>query len=207
METPTPWSTGEPTRSPFALPRGMAGRLAGRLMLRINRQHELADLLDIQPGAEVLEIGYGPGGLIDLLQRSPARRIAGVDPSPQMLDMASRRHRKGIAPDRIDLRLGSAAQTGFGDGEFDRVVSVNNVAIWPDLEAGLREAHRVTRPGGRAVIAWHGGTRPSLIARRLALPQEKLARIEGSLSGLFHEVTRHELAAFTVFTAFRAVDR
>jgi SAM-dependent methyltransferase len=203
MGTLTPWSTGEPTRSPFALPRGLAGALAGRLMLRTNRQQELLALLDIQPGADVLEIGYGPGGLIGLLQQSPAGRIRGVDPSPQMRDMAARRHRAGIASGRIDLRLGTAGATGFGDAEFDRVVSVNNVAIWPDLEAGLREARRVTRPGGRVLIAWHGGTRPSRIARSLALPAEKLARIERGLGGLFRAVTRHELDALSVFIADR----
>ena len=46
---------------------------------------------------------------------------------------------------RADLRLGTAARTGFADGEFDRVVSVHNVGFWPDLSAGLRELHRVTR--------------------------------------------------------------
>ena len=202
-ETPTPWSTGEPTRSPFALPRGLPGAFAGRLMLFTNRQQEVLDLLDVGPGADVLEIGYGPGGLIGLLERSPARRICGADPSPRMRDMAARRHRAGIASGRIDLRLGTADRTGFGDAEFDRVVSVNNVAIWPDLEAGLGEAHRVTRPGGRVLIAWHGGTRPSRIARSLALPGEKLARIEHGLRVLFRDVTRHELTALTLFSAVR----
>jgi SAM-dependent methyltransferase len=208
MKTPTPWSTGEPNRSPFALPRGLAGALAGRLMLYINRQQEVLGLLDVRPGADVLEIGYGPGGLIRLLQQSPVSRICGVDPSPQMRALASRRTGApagtvGTGPGRIDLRLGTASATGFGDAEFDHVASVNNVAIWPDLERGLREAHRVTRPGGRVLIAWHGGTRPSRIARSLALPEDKLARIEHSLRSLFREVTRHELTALTVFTAVR----
>jgi SAM-dependent methyltransferase len=200
-ETLTPWSRQEPIRSPFALPSGLRGRLAGRLMLRINRQREVLDLLDVRPGSDVLEIGYGPGGLIDLLQQSPAGRICGADPSPQMRDLAARRHRGGIASGRIDLRLGSAAGTGFAGAEFDRVASVNNVAIWPDLEAGVGEAHRVTRPGGRVLIAWHGGTKPSRIARSLALPEDKLARIEHALRGLFRNVTRHELTGLTAFTA------
>ena len=203
METLTPWSTGKPTRSPFALPDGLRGRLAGYLMLRINRQQEVLDVLDVRAGAQVLEIGYGPGGFIDLLQRSPADRICGVDPSPQMRDLAARRHCDGIVSGRIDLRLGTAARTGFADAQFDRVVSVNNVAIWPDLDAGLREAHRVTKPGGRALIAWHGGARPSRIARNLALPEEKLNRIDRGLRALFGDVNRHELTGLTAFIAQR----
>lgn len=203
MKTTTPWTSGKPVRSPFAMPDGLPGRLAGYLLLWTNKQQSLLDLLGIQPGEQVLEVGYGPGGMIRLLQRTGAKRICGVDPSPQMRDLASRPHRAQIAEGRVDLRLGSADHTGFGDGEFDCVVSVNNVAIWPDLEAGLGELHRVTRPGGRVLIAWHGGTRPSRIARRFALPSDQLTRIESGLRDLFSGVTRRELATLTVFTAER----
>ncbi|GAB3958720.1 class I SAM-dependent methyltransferase [Actinoallomurus acanthiterrae] len=203
MESTTPWTLDTPTRSPFAMPKGLAGRLAGRLMLWMNRQRDILDLLDVQAGEQVLEVGYGPGGLIRLLQRTPAKRICGVDPSPEMRDLAGRPHRTQIAAGRIDLRLGMADHTGFSDAEFDCVVSVNNVALWPDLEAGLRELHRVTRPGGRVLIAWHGGTRPSRIARGLALLDDQLARIERGLGGLFSDVTRYELASLTAFAAVR----
>lgn len=182
METTTSWTLDKPTRSPFAMPSGLPDRLAGRVMLWTNRQQDLLDLLDVRAGKQILEVGYGPGGLIRLLQRTPARRICGVDPSPQMRDLAARPHRAEIATGRIDLRLGTADRTGFRDAEFDCVVSVNNVAIWPDLQAGLSELHRVTRAGGRVLIAWHGGTRPSRIARSLALPEDKAAHIERGLA-------------------------
>jgi SAM-dependent methyltransferase len=192
-----PWTTDKPVSSPFALPRGLAGHLAGRLMLLLNRQRDVLDLLDVRPGASVLEVGYGPGGLIRLLRKTPEARISGVDPSPQMRDLARRRN------PGADLRLGTAERTGFADAEFDRVVSVNTVALWPDLGAGLRELHRVTRPGGRVLIAWHGGRNPSRIARRLALPADQLNRIEHELGGLFTSTTRHELHGLTAFTAAR----
>lgn len=203
METPTAWSTDKPIRSPFAMPTGLPGRLAGRIMLWTNRQQDLLQLLDVQPGERVLEVGYGPGGLIGLLRATRAVRICGVDPSPQMREAAARRYRAELAAGRIDLRLGTAEHTGFADAEFDRVVSVNNVAIWPDLAAGLRELYRVTRTGGRLLIAWHGGTRPSRIARGLGLPEDKLGRIEQGLRELFRSVTRHELATLTTWAAVR----
>ncbi|XVQ07603.1 class I SAM-dependent methyltransferase [Spirillospora sp. CA-255316] len=199
----TPWTSGKPTRSPFAMPTGLAGRLAGRVMLWMNRQQDLLDLLDVREGERVLEVGYGPGGLIRLLRRTPAALICGVDPSPEMRALALRPHRKETAAGRIDLRLGTADHTGFPDASFDCVVSVNSVAIWPDLRAGLRELHRVARPGGRVVIAWHGGTNPSRIARSNALPESKLTRIEHELADLFSSVARDELATLTVLTAVR----
>jgi len=203
MESTTPWTLGKPTRSPFAVPSGLSGRLAGRIMLWTNRQQELLGLLDVREGEQVLEVGYGPGGLIRLLRRTPARRICGVDPSPQMRDLAARPHRAEIAAGRIDLRLGTAERTGFADAEFDCVVSVNNVAIWPDLRAGLGEMHRVTRAGGRVLIAWHGGTAPSRITARLQLTEEQLTRIEDALRRLFSDVARRRLKDLEVFLATR----
>jgi hypothetical protein len=82
-------------------------------------------------------------------------------------------------------------------------VSVNNVAIWPDLHAGIRELHRVTRPGGIVVLAWHGGTQPSRIARSLRLADDKLDRVESTLREQFARVRRSQLSSLDVFTATR----
>ncbi|MCQ0020622.1 class I SAM-dependent methyltransferase [Actinomadura madurae] len=131
------------------------------------------------------------------LARTATGRVCGVDPSPQMRRMALKH-----AP-RADLRLGTAADTGFGDAEFDCVVSVNNVGIWPCLEAGLDELRRVTRPGGRVVIAEHGGKGSSRLARRLALPDDQLDRVERELRRRFAIVTRRDLSDLTTFTACR----
>ncbi len=203
MPSLTSWSRTEPIRSAFALPSGLRGRLAGHLMLWTNPQRDLPDLMDIQVGDQVLEVGYGPGALIRLLARTPAGQISGVDPSPQMWDMASRQTRAEVAAGRIDLRIGTAEHSGFADEQFDRVVSVNNVAIWSDLEAGLVELHRVACPGGQILIAWHGGTRPSRIAQHMLLTDDQLDRIQHALAGLCSDVTRRGLATLTVFDATR----
>src|SRR5256885_715708 len=149
-----------PAASPFARPRGLRGRLAGWFMVWTNKQREVADLIGVRPGERVLEVGYGGGALIRLLaDRIGDGTVCGVDPSPDMRALAVRRNRRAAAAGRLDLRVGAAEATGFPDGAFDHVVTVNTVAIWPDLEAGLRELHRVTKPGGDVVIAWNGRLR------------------------------------------------
>jgi ubiquinone/menaquinone biosynthesis C-methylase UbiE len=198
------WVLNPQANNPFAQPRGLLGRIAGRVMLWTNKQDDVVSLVGARPGDYVLEVGYGPGGLIRLLaERTEASTISGVDPSPAMRDLATRHNRKAVGSGRVQLGLGSADRTGLPDTSVDRVVSVNNVAIWPDLEAGIREFHRIVRPGGTVVIAWHGGTSPSRIARSLRLPDDKLRRIDEALRDRFSAVTRHQLARLDVFVATR----
>jgi SAM-dependent methyltransferase len=200
------WAMDRPLTSPFAHPRGLRGRLAGRFMVWTNKTDEVADLVGAGPGERVLEVGYGGGGLVRVLIRGIGSDgvVCGADPSADMRGLATRRNRRAVAAGRADLRVGTAAATGFPDETFDHVVAVNTVAIWPDLEAGLRELYRVTRPGGDVVIAWHGGTAPTRIGRRLVLPENALSRIRDALAELFITVERHELTTQTTFRAVRA---
>jgi len=192
------------TNNPFAHPSGWLGRLAGRIMLWTNKQDDLLAVLDVQPGDDVLEVGYGPGGLIRLLaERTDAASIRGVDPSPEMRDQASRHNRKAVRAGRVRLDIGTADRTGLPDASVDRVVSVRNVAMWPDLGAGVAELHRVVRPGGAVVIAWHGGTTPNRIVKKLSLPQGELSRIERALRDRFGDVTRDQVSSLEVFKAVR----
>jgi SAM-dependent methyltransferase len=198
------WATERPVTSPFALPAGMRGRVAGWFMLVSNKQSDLVPVLDVRPGDVVLEIGHGPGGLIRLISRqTEARLIRGVDPSPEMAVHAARVNRAAVRSGRVQLSLGSAEQTGLPDQSVDRVVAVNNVAIWPDLDAGIHELHRVLRPGGSAIIAWHGGASPSRITRSLRLPPDKLACIRAGLARVFTSVTGQQLSNLEVFKAYR----
>ncbi|WP_163510639.1 class I SAM-dependent methyltransferase [Fodinicola acaciae] len=203
-QTQRSWTTGKPVTSPFAAPRGLSGRLAGRFMLLTNKQDELLDVLRVNAGDDVLEIGHGPGGLIRLLaEKTDADHIYGVDPSAEMVDAAGKLNAAAVAAGRVTLRIGAADDIGLPGESVDCAVSVNNVAIWPDLEAGIGEIHRVLRIGGRAVICWHGGHSAGRIARSLALPADHLDRIGSAIRDRFGAVTRDQLADLDVFTAIR----
>jgi ubiquinone/menaquinone biosynthesis C-methylase UbiE len=191
--------------NPFAHPSGWLGRLAGRIMLWTNKQDDVLGVLGVQSGDDVLEVGYGPGGLIrQLVEKTEAASIRGVDPAPAMRDQAARLNRNAVRTGRVRLDPGTADRTGLADASVDRVVSVNNVAIWPDLEAGVGELHRVVRPGGTVVIAWHGGTKPSGPAKSLRLSEDQLGRIEQAMRDHFSDVTRHQLTRLDVFRAVRS---
>lgn len=167
-------------RAQFRRPHGLGGRIAGLLMAVKNRPMGRAalDALDPQPGARVLEIGFGPGVVLDALGRRPeVARIAGIDPSELMLAWARRRCRAVAAAGRLDLRLGCAESLPWPDASFDRAVAVNSFHLWNDPQAGLREVRRVLASGGRLVL----GLRIALPeARRFASPgltDEQIARV------------------------------
>jgi ubiquinone/menaquinone biosynthesis C-methylase UbiE len=200
MDVESSWTRDEPVRSPFAHPRGLRGRLAGRFMAVVNRRssREVAALLQLTDGDTVLEVGFGPGVLLAALRDRPERPVlVGVDPSAEMAEAAARR-----VPD-AEVRLGTADATGLADASVDHVVSLNSVAIWPDLDAGLDELCRVVRPRGSITLAWHGAHARSPISRSLALPEEQLQRIEDGLAARCASVQRTRLTDVVVFRAVR----
>jgi SAM-dependent methyltransferase len=200
--TPPAWTTGTAPNSFAALPSGRLGTFGGQLMRLLNRaqQHEIAGLLGPLAGKDVLEVGHGPGVLLGLLART-ARHVIGVDPSVEMRTLAIRTHSGAIAAGRLEVRAGDAAATGLPDAAVDLAVGVNTVAIWPDLDAGVAELHRVLRPGGRLVLSWHGGERPARMTRAHVLSEERLQRVEDALRTRFPDVRRTLTRRCTVFEA------
>jgi SAM-dependent methyltransferase len=176
-------------RSPFGLPTGLRGRLAGWYMGLPDRQHrELIDLVPMARDASILEIGFGPGQVLAALhRREPSLRLGGVDPSQVMVAMARRRN------PAAHLRVGAAAEVPFPDGWADVVVIVNNLPLWPDLDAGLDEVRRVASPSGQVLAAWHGGWRPRGHQRALVLDPTRLAEIDAAFARHFPGGTRRAL--------------
>jgi len=158
-------------------------------MGRADQQHqELVGLIPTTPGTRVVEIGFGPGQILASLRaKEPTVSLAGVDPSELMVAAALRRN------PGADLRVGAAAAMPFEDATADIVVSVNNMPMWPDVDAALVEIRRVIRPGGLLLIAWHGGTDPRGHQRQLTFPPERLTALDATIRRHFSGVQRRPL--------------
>ena len=98
-------------------------------------------------GRRVLEIGCGTGRLAAALAEREHCRVWGVDPSPEMLDVA--RRRTGL---HVGLRRAEAESLPFRAGWFERVV-MRLVVHLVDRRRALAEARRVLGAGGRLVVA------------------------------------------------------
>lgn len=148
-------SESEAKQGQAGKPSGWVGRLFGRIMAWHNAPDNAwtLSLWRIANGERVLEIGFGPGRAIESVVRTcPGAQVAGIDHSATMLAMASARNRAAIARGQVALTRGSVAQLPFSAACFDKVYSINCIYFWPDAVAGLREIHRVLKPGGRVAI-------------------------------------------------------
>jgi ubiquinone/menaquinone biosynthesis C-methylase UbiE len=139
----------------FGHPRGLLGRVEGAIMARTTgkRNEWTLSLLAIQRDDRILEVGCGPGALIQALAaKATAGFVVGIDLSPTMLLQASKRNAQAIREGQARLEGGSATALPFEEASFDKALSANSLPFWPDQEAGVREMRRVLRPGGVIAI-------------------------------------------------------
>jgi SAM-dependent methyltransferase len=113
-----------------------------------------ADLVQLQPGESVLDVGCGTGTLALIAKRrvGATGRVCGIDPSVQMIARARRKaahHGLGI-----DFQPGVIEQLAFPDHTFDVALSTFMMHQVPDdvKQQGLAEIARVLKPGGRLLV-------------------------------------------------------
>ena len=104
-------------------------------------------------GEPVLDVGTGPGGRMACVLASSGLRVTTIDVSDVVRDVARARARERGFLERIEFLVMDAGAMSFDDGTFAAAVGVN---ILHDVERAARvveEMARVTRTGGRVVVA------------------------------------------------------
>jgi len=140
--------------------------LVGRWMYRDGpKAHEASfaavlDALGPPQGERVLEIGCGPGVLLQRILAAGGT-AAGLDHSPDMLALCMARNRQAIAEDKLILKLADTTNIPWMDETFTAVISANMFFFIYDPLTALAELHRVLIPGGRVVIATIAGPLPA----------------------------------------------
>ncbi|HET9441724.1 MAG TPA: methyltransferase domain-containing protein, partial [Acidimicrobiales bacterium] len=122
-------------------------------------RRRLADLAHLEPGAAVLDVGCGTGGLAIAAKGVVGRegQVCGVDPSPEMVERARRK----AARAGVDVGFETAAVESlpFDGASFDVVLSSLMLHHLTDevRRRGTAEIARVLRPGGRFLAVDIGG--------------------------------------------------
>ncbi|MBK8007946.1 MAG: class I SAM-dependent methyltransferase [Rhizobiales bacterium] len=116
-----------------------------------NKLARIMDLLTLNGGERVLEIGCGWGRLAERISTERNAHVTGLTLSPSQLAVAKERIAKAGVNDKADLRLQDYRDV---TEKFDRVVSIEMIEAvgekyWPAYFGKIAE---VLNPGGRAVL-------------------------------------------------------
>lgn len=114
-------------------------------------QRDVIQLLDLHPQHQLLDLGCA-NGLLDIALSALCRRLLAVEPVEELAAIA--RANLAACPN-AEVTIGHGAAIPADDQSFDRVLVLEVIQLVPpaELPAVFRELWRVTRPGGRMVIA------------------------------------------------------
>ena len=121
---------------------------------------ELWELAGVAPGATVADVGCGPAAVSVILAREvgPSGRVIGVERDAASLEAA----RTVVAEsevDNVELRAGTATDTGLDPGTVDVVMCRNVLAHnGPDEERIVAHLSELCRPGGVVYLVDVDGT-------------------------------------------------
>ena len=118
---------------------------------QINKYKRLAELADIQPGDQVLEIGCGWGGFAKYVTSEIGAKVTGITISKEQFAYANHMLDEAGLGDKVDLRLMDYRDL---EGRFDKIISIEMFEAvgkdyWPTYFAIMS---KVLKKGGRAVI-------------------------------------------------------
>ena len=113
---------------------------------------EMARRLEVRPGMRVLETACGTGIVTERLLHRMAGQgtFVATDLNEPMLACATA---KLAGRPGLEWRPADATQLPFDDRSFDAVVCQFGLMFFPDKLAGIREAFRVLRSGGRLLLS------------------------------------------------------
>lgn len=116
------------------------------------RKKTIKELASTKPQI-VLDVATGTGDLaITTYNMLKPAKIVGVDISAGMLDVGRNKIKNLGLENSITLELGDSENLQFETNTFDAVTVAFGVRNFENLEKGLAELHRVTKPGGKIAI-------------------------------------------------------
>ena len=152
---------------------GLAGSSETQFM------HQGLDMLSINPGESILEVGCGTGkALVELShQTGTTGEVYAIDLSRGMLQKSSQRLANAGMEARVSLLEGDGARLPYNSGSFNAVFICFTLELFdtPEIPLVLEECRRVLIPDGRlGVVAMLKSEQPGWVERLYEWFHEKL---------------------------------
>jgi cyclopropane-fatty-acyl-phospholipid synthase len=118
---------------------------------QLNKYRRICEMLNLQPGEKVLEVGCGWGGFAELAAREYGANVYGITLSKEQLAFAESRIKTAGLEQQVKLELIDYRDV---QGSYDHIVSIEMFEAvgeenWPTYFAMLKER---LKPEGRAVL-------------------------------------------------------
>lgn len=129
----------------------------------------------------ILDVATGTGDMaVMLARRFPESRITGVDISEGMLGIGRQKLARLKLEDRVNLQPGDSEALPFATDSFDAITVAFGVRNFENLEKGLREMHRVLKPGGKLMVLEFSHPRLPVVCQLYRAYMQRIApRIAG----------------------------
>ena len=113
---------------------------------------EVADLMDAQPGKEIVVSGAGEGETSEWLAAKTGASITGVDPSEERIERAEIRARELKTPLALSYQQAPLDDLPHETNVFDAALAEPLLSSAADAERAVAELARVTKPMGPVVL-------------------------------------------------------
>jgi len=118
---------------------------------KIWRRKAINILKDSHP-KQILDIATGTGDFAIAALKLNPEKVTGIDISEGMLKIGQKKIEKKGFSNKISLQLGDSEKLEFDNNQFNAITAGFGVRNFQDLDAGLKEMHRVLATNGKAVI-------------------------------------------------------
>lgn len=109
--------------------------------------------LRLSPGETLVDLGCGLAGPSLWVARETGAKLIGVDLSPEAVSGATARAKVLGLDSQATFQVGTFDSTHLPDGTADAAMSEDALQYAPNKQAGMNEAARILKPGGRLVFS------------------------------------------------------
>jgi SAM-dependent methyltransferase len=123
-------------------------------------KHPMLDIamqyLEVKEDDVFLHVGFGWDLelLIELVPRLDKGRLAGIESNQSALDRAIGIFDEEFTSFKVDFRNAVVSKIPFYDSSFTKVLSLDQMHTWVNIDKALDEINRVLAPGGIFVLVW-----------------------------------------------------
>jgi SAM-dependent methyltransferase len=130
---------------------GLPPELLSNSLLTWDGIADVVDMLRLEPGGRLLDLGCGRGGYGGEVARRTQASLVGVDFSAEALRQA-----RMMNPD-AEFLVGDLTATGLDDASVDAAMCIDAIQFGDPQSAAYAELKRALKPGGRVVLTgWEG---------------------------------------------------